>query len=77
MLLTAEYRWTPSKFMDMAIFYEAGKVTSRTEDLNFNDLHTCWGIGARFHAPAATILRIELAHSTEGTRIIFGTGLLF
>jgi len=77
LLLTAEYRWTPSKFLDMAIFYEAGKVAAKAGDLDFNDLHHCWGIGARFHAPAATILRIELAHSNESTRIIFGTGLLF
>jgi Omp85 superfamily domain len=77
LLLTAEYRWTPSKFLDMAIFYEAGKVANKTEDLDFNGLHHCWGIGARFHAPAATILRIELAHSNESTRIIFGTGLSF
>jgi outer membrane protein assembly factor BamA len=77
LLMTAEYRWAPSKFMDMAIFYEAGKVASRTPDLDFNDLHTCWGFGARFHAPAATILRIEFAHSNETDRIIFGTGLNF
>jgi outer membrane protein assembly factor BamA len=77
LLLTAEYRWTPSKFLDMAIFYEAGKVANKTGDLDFNNLHHCWGIGARFHAPAATVLRIELAHSNESTRIIFGTGLLF
>ena len=77
LLLTAEYRWTPSKFLDMAIFYEAGKVANQTEDLDFTGLHHCWGIGARFHAPAATVLRIELAHSNESTRIIFGTGLFF
>ncbi len=77
LLMTAEYRWTPSKFLDMAIFYEAGKVASRTPDLDFNDLHTCWGFGARFHAPASTVLRIEFAHSNETNRIIFGTGLNF
>jgi hypothetical protein len=77
LLMTAEYRWTPSKFLDMAIFYEAGKVASRTPDLDFNNLHHCWGFGARFHAPAATVLRIEFAHSSETSRIIFGTGLNF
>jgi hypothetical protein len=77
LLLTAEYRWTPSKFMDVAIFYETGKVAAQSGDLDFNDLHDCWGIGIRLHAPAATMLRIELAHSNESTRIIFGTGILF
>ena len=77
LLLTAEYRWTPSKFMDMAIFYETGKVASRGEDLDLSDLHDCYGIGARFHTPASTAFRIEVAHSKEGTRIIFGGGPVF
>ena len=77
LLMTAEYRWTPSKFMDMAVFYELGTVAGDTSDLNFTDLHPSWGIGARFHAPAATILRIEFAQSREDARIIFGTGTVF
>ena len=77
MLLTAEYRWTPSKFMDAVLFYETGKVASRSEDLDFSDLHNCWGFGIRFHTPAAVPLRIEIARSVEGTRIIFGGGTSF
>lgn len=77
LLLTAEYRWTPSKFLDMAIFYEAGKVASRRADLDLEDLHESYGIGARFHAPRITALRIELARSIEGTRIIISGGPSF
>jgi len=77
LLLTAEYRWTPSKFMDMAIFYETGKVAARRADIDLEDLHDCYGIGARFHTPASTAFRIEVAHSKEGTRIIFGGGPVF
>ena len=29
MLMNAELRWTPARFMDMAIFYDTGKVTAR------------------------------------------------
>ena len=76
-LVAAEYRWTPSKFLDVALFYEAGKVASRTEDLNFTDLHDDFGIGFRFHSPKATMLRIEVAHSNEGTRFIFTVGPAF
>jgi len=33
-LLSVEWRWIPSRFaLDMAIFYDAGKVTSRRSDL--------------------------------------------
>jgi hypothetical protein len=77
MLLTAEYRWTPSKFIDMALFYETGKVASRRGDLDFNDLHDCYGIGIRLHGPVFTAFRIEVAKSNEGTRIIFGAGPVF
>jgi hypothetical protein len=77
MLLTAEYRWTPSKFMDMLLFYEAGKVANNKNDLDTKNLHKCYGIGARFHTPAFTVFRVELAHSVEGTRIILSGGAAF
>lgn len=77
LLLAAEYRWAPSKFMDVALYYEAGKVASDTSDLNLNDLHRDFGIGFRFHSPAMTMLRIELAHSKEATRFIFTVGPAF
>jgi outer membrane translocation and assembly module TamA len=63
--------------MDMAIFYEVGKVANRTGDLDFEDLHDSYGIGARFHGPALTALRIELARSDEGIRLIFSGGAAF
>jgi hypothetical protein len=77
MLMTAEYRWTPSKFMDAAIFYETGKVASQKSDLDFNDLHDCYGFGVRFHAPTVTALRIEIARSSETTRLIFSASAPF
>ncbi|MCI0415449.1 hypothetical protein L0222_21970 [bacterium] len=77
MLLTGEYRWRPSKFMDMAIFYEVGKVGVEREDLDFEDLHSSYGIGARFHGPNLSALRLELARSTEGMRIIISGGAAF
>jgi hypothetical protein len=78
MLLTAEYRWTASKFVDMAIFYEVGKVASRRSDLDLNDLHDSYGIGIRFHAPRITALRFDVAHSDEATvRIIISGGASF
>jgi hypothetical protein len=77
MLLTAEYRWTPSKFMDMVIFYETGKVAADTSDLNFTDLHNCYGFGVRFHTPAFTAFRVEVAHSVESTRLILSGGAAF
>ena len=77
LLLTAEIRWTPSKFLDMAFWYEAGKVAADRSDLDLEDLHDCYGIGARFHGPLSTPLRIELAFSDEATRLIISAGASF
>jgi hypothetical protein len=62
---SAEYRWTPSRFLDMAIFYDAGKVTSRRSDLDFSGLESSYGMGMRVVTLTGTALRIELARSRE------------
>ncbi len=78
MLMSAEWRWIPNRLaMDMAIFYDTGKVTPRFDDISFKDLKSDYGIGVRFHTPFATPLRVELAKSSEGTRIVFSGGAAF
>ena len=76
-LFNTEFRWIPTVGLDMALFYDAGKVTSRRGDLDFSHLKSDFGIGARFHGPAATPLRIDLAISNEGWRIVFAGGPIF
>ncbi len=70
LLLTAEYRWRPSRYIDMAVFFDAGKVGPRRSDLDLSHLETDWGVGARFHGPAFTALRFEVAKSREGWRLV-------
>jgi hypothetical protein len=53
------------------VFYDAGKVASRTSDLDFDGLKSDYGFGFRFHGPIATPLRIELAKSNEGLVLVF------
>jgi hypothetical protein len=69
-LFTGEYRWYVQEFAEMALFYDAGKVTSRRADLDFNDLKSDFGIGLRFHGPQTTIIRAEIARGNEGLRFI-------
>lgn len=71
MLMSGEFRWIPSVGMDMAIFYDAGKVTARRDDLNFKGLKSDVGIGVRFHGLVTTPLRIDLAVGNEGWRVVF------
>ena len=77
LLLSGEYRWIPGRILDMALFVDAGKVAARRGDLDLEDLRTSYGIGARFHAPAATVLRTEAAHGREGYRFHVAFGKSF
>ncbi|HVQ16162.1 MAG TPA: BamA/TamA family outer membrane protein [Vicinamibacterales bacterium] len=75
LLMNAELRWTPARFLDMAIFYDTGKVASRREDLDFEDLKSSYGIGMRFIGTRGYAFRIEAARSQENNlRLIVGAG---
>ena len=65
-LLQAEYRWEIFTAMDGAIFYDAGKVASRLEDLDFHDLESDVGIGFRFGTKNGVFLRVEGAFGSSG-----------
>jgi outer membrane protein assembly factor BamA len=71
LLLTAEWRILVNRFLDTAIFYDAGKVTNRTSDLDLTGLKSDYGFGFRFHGPLSTPLRVEFARSNEGLAIVF------
>ena len=78
LLTTAEFRWIPNRLaLDLALFYDAGKVVNRREDLDFDSLKSDWGIGARFHGPTTTVLRIEAAKGTGGWRLVVATSNAF
>jgi hypothetical protein len=78
LLLTGEFRWIPSRLgLDMAFFYDMGKVTPRWDDLSLKGLKSNVGVGVRFHSPLATPLRIEFAHGREGINIVFSGSAAF
>jgi hypothetical protein len=76
-LLQAEWRIMANRFFETALFYDSGTVAARASDLAVNQLHHDYGVGFRFHGPTATLLRIDLARSEEGTRIVFAAGHVF
>jgi hypothetical protein len=78
LIMNAELRWTPARFMDMALFYDAGKVEARGQDLDFNNLIDGYGIGMRLIGPRGYAFRIEAARSREHrARLIIGAGGAF
>lgn len=78
LLTSAEFRWIPNRLaLDLALFFDAGKVASRRQDLDFNDMRTDWGIGVRFHGPTSTPLRFEMARGSDGWHMVISSSAAF
>lgn len=78
LLMSAEWRWIVNRLgVDMALFYDTGKVTPRFDDISLKGLKSDVGVGIRFHSPLATPLRIELARGSEGMRLVFAGSAAF
>jgi len=77
LLLQAEWRIMVNRFMDTAFFYDAGKVGVRRQDLDLDGLIHDYGFGVRFHSPFSTFLRVDLANSPEGLRLVFASSAPF
>jgi hypothetical protein len=77
LLFQGEWRIMASRFLDSAVFYDAGKVTARRSDLDFNGLKHDYGFGVRFHGPLSTPLRLELARGNEGLILVVSTSAVF
>jgi len=65
LLLQAEWRIMVNRYLDLAFFYDTGKVAAHRSDLDLDGLKDDYGAGVRFHGPFSTPLRIEVASSRE------------
>ena len=68
-LANAEYRWEAFSGLDMALFFDAGKVVPRRSQVNFHDLEASAGGGFRFNVQNSVFLRIDAGFSHEGAQI--------
>ena len=70
-ITSAEWRWFPNRTaFDMAFFFDAGTVAERRGDLWSERMRTDWGVGGRFHGPSQTPLRVEVAHGSDGWKLV-------
>ena len=71
MLLTGEYRWRPSRYIDMALFLDAGQVAADRRDFDLERIRR--RLGPRRALPRSNFnaLRLEVARGREGVRLIF------
>jgi outer membrane protein assembly factor BamA len=70
-LLSAEYRWKPAPAVELALFYDTGKVFPDTSDYNFKDLKKGYGFGIRLSTIESFLVRFDIGHSVEGTHFTF------
>jgi outer membrane protein assembly factor BamA len=66
MVFNAEYRWETFTGLDMALFVDAGKVTSSRDRWRLNNLEGSAGFGLRFNVRNAVFMRIDVGFSHEG-----------
>jgi hypothetical protein len=77
LLLQGEWRIMANRYLDTAVFYDAGKVGAHTSDLDLQGLQHDYGFGFRFHSVDATVLRVDVARSREGTRLVVAAYRVF
>lgn len=77
LLLQAEWRIMVNRFMDTALFYDAGKAVQLRDDLNLKDMKSDVGFGFRLHGPLRTLLRLDVAKGSEGYRFVTAVDPVF
>jgi len=68
-IANAEYRFESFTGLDMAVFFDAGKVAAKRSQINFHDLEASAGFGFRFNVGNRVFLRFDIGFSHEGTRL--------
>jgi hypothetical protein len=77
LLLQGEWRIIANRYLDSAVFYDAGTVAARKSDLDLDKMKHDYGFGVRFHGPNFTPLRLELARGSEGLVLVVATSAVF
>jgi hypothetical protein len=77
-LVQGEYRFEVWSALDVALFYDAGKVAMTRSDLDLDDLQSDYGFGFRFNTNAGTVLRVDAAFgSRDGKHLYIVWGGVF
>jgi outer membrane protein assembly factor BamA len=75
--VSAEYRWEFKPTMEIAGFFDAGKVFSDAADFGFTNLKNSYGVGFRIKTDGGVIFRVDFAHSAEENRLVLRFGPTF
>ena len=69
LLVNLEARVAMMTHVDAAAFVDAGNVAGRLSDLNLDK--RSYGAGLRLHSRRQTFARLDVAHGSEGWRVVF------
>jgi hypothetical protein len=72
LVVNAESRWVLFSHVDAAAFVDAGNVAARVGALNLDK--TSYGAGLRVHSRTSTVVRLDVAHGSEGWLLFFRLG---
>jgi outer membrane translocation and assembly module TamA len=68
---SAEYRWSISQTLEMAVFGDGGNVYQRPGLIGFRELRGDGGIGIRVKNKQVSVLRFDVGFSPEGVNVWF------
>ena len=66
--LSGEYRWEAAPALELAVFYDAGKVFDTRSDFGFSGMEKSIGWGIRLKNHRRVLVRFDFAKSREDTR---------
>jgi outer membrane protein assembly factor BamA len=72
-----EYRWNAIEYLDVALFYDVGKVTPNWDDINLSNTRRAWGIGFRAASTKRVFARLDIGFGGDDRQIYFKLGPSF
>jgi hemolysin activation/secretion protein len=75
--LSGEYRWEATAGVELAMFYDTGKVFPDRSGFSFEHLKHSFGAGIRGKSLRRVVFRMEVGHSEEGTFLYVSLGPSF
>lgn len=76
-LFNGEFRTNVTDAVELAAFYDTGKVFSDLDNYNLKSLQKGYGAGIRLKGGTTLFLRFDVGHSREGTHLHFNLGPAF
>jgi len=72
-----EYRWAAMRYVNFAVFADAGEVRHNWQEIGFRGVKSSYGVGVRFNTVKRVFARFDIAVGEEGRQVFFKLGPSF